>query len=85
MAGNYKATKKWKKKNPEENAAHKKKNYASTAFDNINYKRRWCGEEDTLILNSPLTDRELHHQMGRSVQGIQVRRSRLKSGSFGLS
>jgi len=81
----YEYTKEWKKNNPEQANENKKKNYASTAFGNINHRRDYTPEEDYLVLNSDLTDRKLHSQIGRSVQGIQVRRSRLKTDSFGLS
>lgn len=41
-------------------------------------RRAWSSEEDELVLNSPLTDRELAEKMDRSVQAIQIRRCKLK-------
>jgi len=78
MAGSYAANKKWKLKHPEKNLESKKRNYATTARNNINHYQEYTIREDTLILDSPLTDRELHHVIGRSVQAIQVRRCKLK-------
>ena len=78
MAGSYAANKKWKLKHPAKCLEGKKRNYATTAGNNANYYQEYTTREDTLILDSPLTDRQLHHIIGRSVQAIQVRRCKLK-------
>jgi hypothetical protein len=81
MAGSYAANKRWKLKHPKKNLESKKRNYATTARNNPNHDQIYTTAEDTLILDSPLTDRELHHIIGRSVQGIQVRRCKLKNAT----
>jgi hypothetical protein len=78
MSWSHAANKRWKLKHPEKHREGKKRNYASTARNNPNHHQEYTIREDKLILNSPLTDRELHHEIGRSVQAIQVRRSKLK-------
>ena len=53
----------------------RKRNYSQTA----QYKRRdWIPEEDEAVLKQDITDRELSKIISRSVQSIQIRRSRLK-------
>lgn len=55
-----------------------------------NYKRgnidcerhKWTPEEDKLLLDCILTDRELSKVIHHSVQAIQIRRSRLKKGDI---
>jgi len=54
---------------------HRRKNYEQTA----NYQRRpWDKQEDEKVLNHAISDRELSSQIERSVESIQIRRSRLK-------
>jgi hypothetical protein len=72
------ANKRWRVKHPAKNREGKKRNYASTATNNPNYRQEYTTREDTLILTSPLTDRQLHFEIGRSVQAIQARRCKLK-------
>lgn len=43
------------------------------------YRRPWTPAEDALILLRPKPDRELALELRRSVQAIQVRRSRIKN------
>lgn len=43
--------------------------------------RQWTLAEDQLVLAHEMPDRELSKLIHRSAQAIQVRRSRLKSGS----
>lgn len=78
MTINYEYHKKWRKKNPDKRNAERKRNYRRTQFANRNQGQRYDQDHDWLILNSPFTDRELHKIIGRSVQAIQIRRSRLK-------
>jgi hypothetical protein len=63
-------------------------NYAQTRVNAKNARRPWSQEEDRAIatrrtatgmgsLQADLTDRELSKILGRSVQAIQVRRTRL--------
>lgn len=54
---------------------YRKKNYSQTA----KYKKRhWTINEDNAVLAQTMTDRELSDKISRSVQSIQIRRSRLK-------
>ena len=78
MAGSYAANKRWRLTHPAKRQEGKKRNYASSATNNANNYQHYTPREDTLILTSPLTDRELHRVIGRSVQAIQIRRSKLK-------
>ena len=44
-------------------------------------KREWSKEDEKLVLAHQMPDRELSKLLHRSVSAIQVRRSKLKSGS----
>lgn len=44
-------------------------------------RRRWTKEEDAIVLEHAHTDTEISEMIGRSVCSIQVRRSRLVSGT----
>jgi hypothetical protein len=68
----------WRQRNPEKWRESKQRNYSQTVVGNFNEGRGYDQHDDLLILNSSYSDRELHSIIGRSVQGIQVRRSRLK-------
>lgn len=66
----------YRKKNREKRNESRKKNYQQTA----KYMRRiWSDEEDKLVLEHSITDRELSQKIERSVEAIQVRRTRLKN------
>lgn len=56
--------------------AQRKRNYAQTA----KYERRiWTDEEDKRVLTHDVPDRQLSSEIRRSVQAIQIRRTRLKA------
>ncbi len=56
--------------------ASRKRNYAQTA----KYERRiWTEEEDKRVLAHDVPDRQLSSEIRRSVQAIQIRRTRLKA------
>ena len=78
MAGSYAANKRWRLTHPAKRQAGKKRNYDLSATNNANNYQHYTTREDTLILTSRLTDRELHRVIGRSVQAIQIRRCKLK-------
>ena len=40
--------------------------------------KAWTQEEENIIMTSKLTDREIAAQINRSVQAIQVRRSKIR-------
>lgn len=71
----------WKLRHPRRVYETKLANYASTAKNNPNRCQKYTCVEDDLILTYHLTDRRLHHIIGRSVQAIQVRRARLKGSN----
>lgn len=69
----YKTHKEWRLRNPSIRNEGKKRNYAARRFGN---GRPWTQEEIDLIKTSDLSDTELAAKMMRSVQAIQVKRSR---------
>ncbi len=76
MSYNY--NRRWRQRNPEKWQESKQINYSQTACGNFNEGKRFDQHDDFLVLTSSCTDRELHFIIGRSVQSIQIRRSRLK-------
>ena len=78
--------KEWKKNNPSKFKALRnkfnKKYFAKFAgpLKNQNHYQRWTITDINLILFSPLTDRELHRLIGRSLHAIQVMRDKMKKG-----
>ena len=70
-------SKQWRKNNPEKWQAIKKK-YYDQFRPAINERQPYTDYEDTMILISLLSDRELHQILGRSVEAIQVRRSKIR-------
>lgn len=69
--------KRYREKHPEYYYAEKRKYYRKTAF-NVNYKQRFSDEEIDMIINHEIPDSELSKKIGRSVQSIQIKRSRLR-------
>jgi hypothetical protein len=59
-------------------------NYAQTRVNATRGREPWCGWEDQAILTrtfkgeSGLTDRQLSERLKRSVQSIQIRRTRIR-------
>ena len=76
------ANKKWRSKNRDKVNEQKKRNYKQTVRNAHNYKKQWTKEEEKMILDHNISDRELAEQLGRSVQAIQVRRSKLKANEI---
>ena len=74
-----KAQKKWRNNNRDIFNEEKKRYYSKSARDAYNFKKQWTHEEDNLVLKHEISDAELAKQIGRSVQAIQIRRSRLNS------
>lgn len=58
----------------------KYKNYAQTRRNNWNSGRVWSAKEIEHLEDESISDRELSKLLGRSVQSIQVKRSKLKTG-----
>ena len=58
----------------------RKKNYNKTSFYSEG-RRKYSAKEDEMIIEHSMTDFELAHLIGRSVQAIQMRRYRLKKVS----
>ena len=76
----YESQKRWRLNNTEKRNAVRKRNYRSSAIGNINFKKNWDQEDDIKIIYSDLTDRQLHLEIGRSVQAIQMRRFKIMHG-----
>lgn len=68
---------KWRRENPEKWNEAKKLNYARGAADCFSKGHKWSPDEDQMIKDPQYTDRQLNKLLGRSVQAIQVRRSRI--------
>ena len=78
----YTYKKRWRDKNREATNEMKKRNYHISTKYAVNNKMPWTKEEEKLILEHSMTDRQLAQKLGRSVQAIQVRRSKLKAGTI---
>lgn len=52
-------------------------NYAQTRVNARNAREPWSQEEDRQVAAKAVPDRTLSERLGRSVQAIQVRRTRL--------
>ena len=74
----YENNKLWRQLYPQKWNEMKKRNYSKTAVGNANHRQLYTDHEDSLILDPPGTDRELHKMIGRSIQAIQGRRVKLK-------
>ena len=81
----YEYNKKWRRDNPKKWAAMKKRNYAQSAGKdkNNNHKQEWALMDISLLESNLLSDRELHKIIGRSVQAIQIKRTRMKEKKEG--
>lgn len=56
---------------------HRKNNYQKTREGAYNARQEWTVDEMEMILSSSLCDREISKIIGRSVQAIQMKRSKL--------
>lgn len=74
----YEANKAWRKRHPKKWQDWKLKYYSKLNFG-IGEKR-WTKAENDIILTSNILDRYLAKKLGRSVQAIQVQRSKIKNG-----
>jgi len=59
-------------------ATLQKRRYRARTGSGIYERREWTGAEDQAVLAHAIPDRELAPKLERSVQAIQVRRSRLR-------
>ena len=75
----YEHNKRWREKNPDKRSEARARNYAKGREHAKSTSLPYTDEEDGLILNFEGTDRELSVKIKRSVQAIQIRRSRLKA------
>lgn len=77
----------WLKTCPDKEEARKRrnierrKNYKKTQDDNRKYKR-WAHNEICYILNTDDLDMEISRALDRSVQAIQIKRTRAIQGGF---
>lgn len=74
----YEHNKLWRKNHPQKRSKQRAKNYAEGRKHAIPHLP-YTDIEDALILDFEGTDRELAVKIKRSVQAIQIRRSRLKA------
>lgn len=51
--------------------------YRKTA-NAINHGKAWTSDEDKIVAEHKFTDRQISDMIGRSMEAIQIRRSRLK-------
>lgn len=69
-----------KTKNPAKRNEYRQRNYAQTQ-NAPNAGKEWTDSEDRAVMlrgiGGRMTDRELAEKLGRSVQSIQIRRSRI--------
>lgn len=59
--------------------SQRRSNYAKGRIYADSRKKRYSDEELEMVLNHSIVDIELAKMIGRSVQSIQIKRSRLKS------
>ena len=57
----------------------RKQNYAQTRRNAVRGYRDYTWTEDVMIAAHSMSDRDLSQLIGRSVEAIQIRRSRLKA------
>ncbi len=77
MASSYATNKKWRKENPEKRYKEKSLYYRRTRVGCKNKNKPWKPLERRLIAASwRPSDRVLGHFLGRSIQAIQVMRSK---------
>jgi hypothetical protein len=79
VATNYEVKKLWRKKNPKARNAERKKYYARFRDSGTNAGSEWTERELEMIMapDRPF-DRDLAALIGRSVQAIQIMRSRCR-------
>lgn len=77
MTFNYVVHKAWRKKYPEKRRELTKR-YYDRFRDRPNRGQPWTDDDDEQVLAHAIPDRELSERIGRGVQAIQLRRSRLK-------
>lgn len=65
-----------KTKNPAKRNEYRQRNYAQTQ-NAPNAGKEWTDSEDRMVRARQVSDRELALKLGRSVQSIQIRRSRI--------
>ena len=58
---------------------YKRRYYGDSPYSE-RYYERWTKEEDVLVLNKSVTDKDLSRMIGRSINSIQRRRWQLKKG-----
>lgn len=79
MTKRYLHNKKWRNKNRQTFNRGKARNYAKGATNQKNAKTVWTASENKCITDPrrPI-DRKLAKKLGRTVQAIQIQRSRLR-------
>lgn len=70
----------WRKSNTTTRNRQRAANYSKGAAGAAHTYKRWTVVEEEIIMNSPLTDRDIGGQLGRTVGAIQNRRAKLQKG-----
>lgn len=65
-------------KHPDKKKEHRRRNYLRGRGNDFRSGERWTKKETEIILHFKGADRRLAHKIKRSVQAIQVRRSKIK-------
>lgn len=65
-------------KHPDKKKKHRRRNYLKGRKNDFRSGKHWTKKEIEIILHCKGNDRRLAHKIGRSVQAIQVRRSKIK-------
>ncbi len=76
----YAANKKWRLRYPDRRNSQKKRYYKKTAVGAKNSRIKWTTKEiDSIIASNKPRDTVLAKKLGRSVEAIQVKRSKIKA------
>lgn len=78
------ANNKWRAKYPEKRTELRKRNYGISRKTARNSKHFWSVYDLEAVVRHDVPDRELGKRIGRSVQAIQVMRSKMKTGKIVL-
>lgn len=75
----YKYNTAWRKNHPDRWQKSKKEYYRKRRENATNGWTRWTPDELRMVMDQSITDTQLSKKLGRSVQAIQTKRSKLRS------
>jgi hypothetical protein len=84
LAKGYEYNKTWRHRHPSIRNRGKTSYYRRLAKNRINKGKRWSKKHKRLVIAHEYTDRLLAQMLGRSVQAIQILRTKLKKVSKSL-